>query len=56
MKHNTPPETCPFCEKYHVYRNGRCWECEESARELRGDKQREREIIQRLQDRANCED
>jgi len=54
MKHNAPPDTCPFCEKYHVYRNGRCYECEQSAREARGDEQRERETIERLRDRSFC--
>jgi hypothetical protein len=54
MKHDTPPDTCPFCEKYHVYRNGRCYECEQSAREARGDELRERETIERLRERACC--
>lgn len=56
MSHENPPDTCPFCETCRVYRNGRCWECEQSARELRGDEQRERETIERLRDRATCED
>lgn len=56
MSHENPPDTCPFCETCRVYRNGRCWECAQSARELRGDEQRERETIERLRDRATCED
>lgn len=56
MSHENPPDTCPFCETYRVYRNGRCYECEQSANELRGDEQRERETIERLRDRATCED
>lgn len=55
MKHDDIPNTCPFCEKYHVYLNGRCYECEQAAREARGDEQRERETIERLRDRSLCE-
>lgn len=56
MSYENPPDTCPYCEKYHVYRNGRCYECEQAAREARGDEQRERETIERLRDRSSCED
>ena len=52
-----PPETCPICEKYHVYKNGRCYECEQAApREMRGDEQRNCETIERLRERSTCED
>ena len=55
MSHESPPETCPFCEKYYVYRNGRCYECEQAAIVARGEEQRERETLDRMREHAACE-
>lgn len=46
---------CQFCGKYHVYRNGRCYQCDLANCESLGDAQRERETIERLRDRSFCE-
>ncbi len=46
MKHDMPPDTCPFCEKYHVYRNGRCYECYAADESEHADQQREERLIQ----------
>jgi hypothetical protein len=59
MKHETKADAtpfCPFCGKYKVFKNGRCYQCNLIHLEAIGDAQRERETIERLRDRSFCED
>jgi hypothetical protein len=58
MEHETKIEApfCKICGKYHVFRNGRCYQCDMDRVEAFGDAQRERETIERLRDRSFCED